>query len=99
MLTDANPVLYEEVLAVYDLVPRDTDVNGVVLLAMLNAPHRIQDRGYVVETHHLVAAIIGHEHEASGTESQDTGEATGAPSSVRVGTGQGEVSAMRQDVR
>lgn len=70
-MIEPNPVLYAEVLEVYDRVA-DMDVTAFEVLAALNAPHRIMDRGYEVKAHHLVAAIIGHEHEASGTSEQDT---------------------------
>jgi len=72
-MIEPNPVLYEEVLEVYHLVA-DMDVTGAEVFAALNTPYRIQDRGYEVTAGHLLAAIIGHEHEASRTPGQDEGQ-------------------------
>lgn len=52
--------LYEEVMDVYEKLCNDNPTTSD-LAAVINSPHRIADRGYVVTVGQLMQAIIMHE--------------------------------------
>lgn len=57
-LDQSKLVLFKEVLDLYKLHTHFDTSTAADLTEALNKPHRIMDRGYVVEAKHLVEAIV-----------------------------------------